>query len=108
MVVASRASAWTVTLPGDSCDVSVVGISSSSRADLDRELAKLSTNLLTVAPGNTLMGGTATLPGDSIAMIFRIGPVRQVSAIGKVPDVNVYRSDRIPTVESGGLSVQAA
>jgi len=88
--------------------ISVVGISSSSRADLDRELARLGTNLLTVAPGNDLFGGNASLPEESVKMISRIGPVRQVSATGKVPDANVYRSDRIPVEESGGLSVRAA
>jgi putative ABC transport system permease protein len=86
----------------------VVGISSSSRADLDRQLAALGTNLLTVAPGNTLFGKTATLPAESVAMISRIGPVTQVAATGTVPDTHVYRSDRIPAAQSGGMSVQAA
>ncbi|MCO6005487.1 ABC transporter permease [Actinoallomurus purpureus] len=88
--------------------ISVVGISSSSRADLDRRLAALGTNLLTVAPGNTLAGGTATLPAESVAMIRRIGPVEQVTATGTVPDAKVYRSDRIPAEESGGLAVLAS
>ncbi|GLI01298.1 ABC transporter permease [Phytohabitans aurantiacus] len=86
----------------------VVGISSSSRADLDRTLAALGTNLLTVAPGDTMLGGTATLPIESVSMISRIGPVNQVAAIGKVPDTNVYRTDKIPAAESGGITVQAA
>jgi putative ABC transport system permease protein len=85
----------------------VVGISSSSRADLDRTLAALGTNLLTVAPGNTFFGGEATLPDESVAMIARIGPVAQVAATGTV-DARVYRSDRIPPGETGGLSVLAA
>jgi putative ABC transport system permease protein len=88
--------------------VAVVGISSSSRVELDQQLAALGTNLLTVAPGNTMRGGTATLPPESVAMIARVGPVRQVAATGKVPDAKVYRTDRIPAVETGGLSVQAA
>jgi putative ABC transport system permease protein len=88
--------------------VAVVGISSSSRAQLDRALAALGTNLLTLAPGNTLFGGNATLPTESVAMIGRIAKVNQVAATGKVPDAKVYRTDRIPTAESGGLSVQAA
>jgi putative ABC transport system permease protein len=88
--------------------IAVVGISSSSRAQLDRQLAALGTNLLTVAPGNTLFGKDATLPPESVGMISRIGPVRQVAAIGKVPDTNVYRSDRIPAAQNGGMSVQAA
>jgi putative ABC transport system permease protein len=88
--------------------IAVVGISSSSRVELDRKLAALGTNLLTVAPGNTLLGKNATLPTESVSMISRIGPVNQVAATGKVPDANVYRSDRIPTGQTGGISVQAA
>ena len=88
--------------------IAVVGVSSSSRAELDRQLAALGTNLLTVAPGNSLTGGAATLPDDSVEMISRIGPVKEVAALGKVPDANVYRTDRIPAAESRGLSVQAA
>jgi putative ABC transport system permease protein len=86
----------------------VVGISSSSRADLDRQLAALGTNLLTVAPGNTMFGEDATLPNESVGMISRIGPVNEVSATGRVPDTKVYRSDQIPAGETGGMSVQAA
>ncbi|MEV6814483.1 ABC transporter permease, partial [Micromonospora sp. NPDC051296] len=36
--------------------VAVVGISSSSRADLDRTIDALGTNLLTVSPGTTFTG----------------------------------------------------
>jgi putative ABC transport system permease protein len=86
----------------------VVGISSSSRAELDRTLAALGTNLLTVAPGNTMFGEDATLPNESVAMISRIGPVTEVAATGKVPDTKVYRTDRIPAAETGGISAQAA
>jgi putative ABC transport system permease protein len=86
----------------------VVGISSSSRADLDRALAALGTNLLTVAPGDTMFGDSATLPDDSVRMISRIGPVHAVSATGTVTDTSVYRTDKTPVAETGGLSVQAA
>jgi putative ABC transport system permease protein len=86
----------------------VVGISSSSRAELDRELAALGTNLLTVGPGKTIFGGDATLPTESVAMVARIGPVNEVAATGQVPDTKVYRSDRIPEAETGGMTVQAA
>jgi len=86
----------------------VVGVSSSSRAELDRQLAALGTNLLTVAPGNTMTGETAALPTESVDMIRRIGQVRAVAALGEVPHTNVYRTDKIPAVETRGLSVQAA
>lgn len=88
--------------------IAVVGISASSRAQLDRQLAALGTNLLTVSPGQGLFGDDATLPDESIAMIERIGPVTAVAAIGTVPDTNVYRTDRIPSVQTGGISVRAA
>jgi len=86
----------------------VVGISSSSRADLDRALAALGTNLLTVAPGNTMFGDDATLPDESVSMISRIGPVYAAAATGTVSDTAVYRTDRIPEAQTGGLSVAAA
>ncbi|WP_425445804.1 ABC transporter permease [Umezawaea tangerina] len=88
--------------------VAVVGISASGRARLDEQLAALGTNLLTVAPGDRLSGGSAVLPVESVAMISRIGPVERVAATGKVTGAKVYRNDRIPEVQSGGLSVQAA
>ncbi|MFJ6571663.1 ABC transporter permease [Streptomyces sp. NPDC091292] len=88
--------------------VSVVGISSSSRADLDRTLAALGTNLLTVSPGQTFSGGQASLPLDAEKMVGRIAPVESVSAVGAVEDAKVYRSDRIPEVETNGLGVFAA
>ena len=52
--------------------VAVVGTSTSSRAQLNRLLDSLGTNLLTVAPGLTLFGEEATLPDQSVAMIGRI------------------------------------
>jgi putative ABC transport system permease protein len=88
--------------------VAVVGISSSSREQLDRQLAALGTNLLTVAPGQTVEGEEAKLPAEAEAMIARIGPVTAVSATGAVPHVKVYRSARIPKVETNGLTVLAA
>ncbi|MFI6825224.1 ABC transporter permease [Micromonospora sp. NPDC050187] len=87
--------------------ISVVGISSSSRADLDRTLAALGTNLLTVAPGSTLFGADAQLPVESVEMISRIGPVEQVAAVAQLADTPVYRSDRIPAAQTGGLGTQA-
>lgn len=88
--------------------VAVVGVSSSSRAELDRRLAALGTNLLTVAPGQTLEGQAATLPDEAESMIARIGPVTAVSATGEVHGARVYRTDLIPKPETNGLSVLAA
>ncbi|MFC0529429.1 ABC transporter permease [Phytohabitans kaempferiae] len=88
--------------------VAVVGISTSSRADLQETLDRLGTNLLTAGPGNDIFGDAATLPVESVDMIGRIGPVTAVSAVGKVPDAKVYRSDRIPEIETNGLLCLAA
>lgn len=88
--------------------IATVGISSSSRADLDRTLNALGTNLLTVSPGSTLFGDSAQLPVESVAMIGRIGPVEQVAATGLVSDAKVYRSDQIPAAQSGGIGTYAS
>ncbi|MCW6010474.1 ABC transporter permease [Micromonospora sp. CPCC 205371] len=88
--------------------VAVVGVSTSSRADLERTLEALGTNLLTAGPGNDLFGAPATLPAESVAMVERIGPVTDVSATGRVADARVYRSDQIPEVETNGLLALAA
>ncbi|KQV76580.1 ABC transporter permease [Aeromicrobium sp. Root344] len=88
--------------------VSVVGISSSSQAELDRKLDALGTNLLTVTPGQTFGGDDATLPDESESMVARIGPIESVSAVGEVSDTNVYRNNKIPEAETSGISVLAA
>ena len=87
--------------------VAVVGISTSSRAELDRLLDSLGTNLLTAAPGSNLFGDAATLPDESVVMIARIGLVETVSAIGQLPDAKVYRTDKIPAPQSGGIGTYA-
>ncbi|MFF0864371.1 ABC transporter permease [Nonomuraea sp. NPDC003560] len=88
--------------------IGVVGISSSSSAELDRTLSALGTNLLTVSSGTTLLGEAAQMPTDAEAMIERIGPVESVSSTGKVPEAKVYRSEEIPTPQTNGLVTIAA
>lgn len=88
--------------------ISVVGISSSSRAELDRQLAALGTNLLTVSPGTSMISGNeGVLPYEAADMIARVVPVYEVSETGIVPETNVYRTDLIPEGQSGGISVRA-
>ncbi|MFC7262104.1 ABC transporter permease [Streptomyces lutosisoli] len=88
--------------------VAVVGISSSSRADLDRALAALGTNLLTVSPGSSLTGGQSQLPSTAEKMVSRIEGVQSVSAVGRTADAKVYRTDRIPEAQTNGIAVYAA
>jgi len=88
--------------------IAVVGISYSSQASLERALAALGSDMLTVTPGTTLLGDPVRLPADAVDMIKRIGPVTAASATGTVVNESVYRNNRIPKVESGGLSLLAA
>lgn len=88
--------------------VCVVGIASSSREGLDRQLAALGTNLLRVSPGQTISGEQSHLPADSVAMIGRIPPVTSATATASLPDVHAYRNDHIPSIETGNVQVLAA
>ncbi len=88
--------------------VAVLGLSASSSAGLLAEINELGTNLLTVAPGQSLTGQTVQLPDAAPGMISRIGPVTQVEDTGSVTDVNAYRSPLIPATQTNGLGVQAA
>jgi len=89
--------------------IAVVGISTSSRAELDRTLARLGTNLLTVGPGNKMFSSEqAKLPVESVTMIGRIGPVLSATATARLSDARVYRNDRIPSGQTGSISVMAS
>ncbi|MEU5879444.1 ABC transporter permease [Spirillospora sp. NPDC047279] len=87
--------------------VSVIGISSSSKEELLRRIDRLGTNLLTVAPGDTLYGDEAKLPESAVEMVARIGPVTSVGATGNV-NASMRRTDRIPEEVTSGIAVQAA
>ncbi|MER6528563.1 ABC transporter permease [Streptomyces sp. NPDC001508] len=86
--------------------VAVVGISTSSTEDLNRRLAALGTNLLTVTPGTSFSGEGAHLPAESVKMIRNISEAESVSAIGRT-NAKVYRNDHVPKQETGGLTVAA-
>ncbi len=87
--------------------VAVLGLSSSSAAGLNAEIAALGTNLLTVQNGQTFAGGTTELPTSAPGMIARLPGVTAVQDTGQVNGVNAYRSPLIPSVETNALSVDA-
>jgi putative ABC transport system permease protein len=87
--------------------VAVLGLSDSSKSDLIAQLDRLGTNLLRVAPGQTVLGEEAELPEQARPMISRIRPVESVSALEQV-DVTVRRTNYIAEEETGGISVMAA
>jgi len=88
--------------------VAVLGLSASSQAGLLAEINQLGTNLLTVSNGQALTGGTAELPTTAPGMIDRISGVEQVQSTGTVNSANAYRTPYIPSVDTRGLTVQAA
>ena len=87
--------------------VAVLGLSESSRADLDAQLDALGTNLLVITPGQDMMGDSATLPETSVAMIDRVPTVESAAATYAV-DASVRKSDRVPSSQTSGLVVAAA
>jgi putative ABC transport system permease protein len=87
--------------------VAVLGLSASSAAGLNAEIAALGTNLLTVQPAQSPSGATAGLPAAAPAMIARLPGVYQVQATGAT-GASVYRSPLIPAGDTSGLTVAAA
>ena len=87
--------------------VAVLGISSSSRAQLVAQIDALGTNLLSVTPGQSFSGQTVTLPPTAPAMVARIGPVIGASAIGAV-NAQVYKNDHISPANTNAITVYSA
>jgi putative ABC transport system permease protein len=88
--------------------VAVLGLAASSQAGLLNEISQLGTNLLTVTNGQTFSGSTAELPVAAPDMISRLPGVTGVQDTGRVGNVNVYKSPLIPSIETSGISVDAA
>jgi putative ABC transport system permease protein len=87
--------------------VGVLGLSSSSRADLDARIRALGTNLLQVQAGSGFGRGDATLPDTAVDMVGRINPVTGVSSLSTV-EATVRRNDLVSQGITGGISVFAA
>ncbi len=87
--------------------VAVLGLSQSSAAGLNAEIADLGTNLLTVANGQSFTGGAAELPIPAPGMIARLAGVTDVQDIGQVNGINAYKSRYINPIETNALSVDA-
>ncbi len=89
--------------------VGVLGLSASSRADLDQQLDRLGTDMLTVEPGGAIggIGGDASLVRDAAAMIERLGPVGEVSAVQQIESDGVRRTSFINEDQTGGITVWA-
>jgi putative ABC transport system permease protein len=97
--------------------LAVVGISASGRADVQRTLDGLGTNLLTVESGADPDGQAGPISDDqgggfsdrSVAMVKRIAPVLNAASISKLPsDIHVYRNDHISAEQTNGIVPYAA
>ena len=87
--------------------VAVLGLSSSSAAALNAEIAALGTNLLTVQTGQGIGGQPEELPLAAPAMIGRLPGAYAVQDTGTTT-AGAYRSPLIPSVNTNALTVDAA
>ena len=87
--------------------VAVLGLSSSSAAGLNAEIAALGTNLLTVQPGSNFSGNSEELPLQAPAMIARLPGVYAVQTTATIDGISIYRSPLIPAVNTNALSIDA-
>jgi putative ABC transport system permease protein len=87
--------------------VAVLGFPASQQAENRAYYNAMGANVLTVKPGSGQTGGDATpVPETAPEMVGRITLVQATFTVRSVPDdTYIYRNDRIPTTESGGLAV---
>jgi putative ABC transport system permease protein len=87
--------------------VAVVGVSSSSQANLLATIDRLGTNLLTVAPGTTFLGANEVLPSTALGTIDHMPAVERDSAVYQVSGATVRRTPYVPAEQTGGIGVDA-
>jgi putative ABC transport system permease protein len=88
--------------------VAVVGVSSSAQANLIAEIDSLGTNLLTVTPGQSFTGTNEILPATSVPSIDGIHNIIDDVAVYQLTNGLVLRNPLVPTVQTGGIGVDAA
>src|SRR5262245_6168348 len=87
--------------------VSVLGITRSSQSHLLATIDRLGTNLLTVGAGESLTGELVPLPATAAVTVARTPGVQHLTSAAALADVQVYRTDQIPSYRSSGLGVVA-
>lgn len=88
--------------------LAVVGISASSQARLNDQLASLGTNLLTAQAGKSIFGEQTKLPPDTVGKVRLVDGVESASSIGVLAGINVFRSELVDPAATGGIQVVAA
>lgn len=87
--------------------VAVLAISETSKADLLAKIETLGTNLLTVAPGESLFGEETKLPAAAASRIRLLDGVDSAAAATTIADATVRRSSYVPAEITSGIFVQA-
>ncbi len=87
--------------------VAVLGITRSSQAYVLARIDLLGTNLLTVVNGRTVGGDEAQLPATATTSIARTEGVLSTAPTAELAGVALFRTDRVPAYETGGLAVRA-
>ena len=87
--------------------IAVVGVSTSSRAQLTAQLESLGTNMLTLTPGSDLTGTEVKFPTDAVGRVDKIDGVRQSSSTSLVK-ASVYRSALSDKQATGGIATLVA
>ena len=87
--------------------IAVVGVSTSSRAQLTAQLESLGTNMLTLTPGSDLTGAEVKFPTDAVGRVDKIDGVQQSSSTSLVK-ASVYRSSLSDKAATGGISALVA
>lgn len=87
--------------------VAVLAISETSKADLLAKIERLGTNLLAVAPGESLFGEETRLPAAAAGRIRLLGDVESAAAVTQVDGATVRRSSYVPAEVTGGIVVEA-
>jgi len=88
--------------------IAVVGISTSSQAELNAQLDSLGTNLLQASQGQDVFGEDAELPLTTRGSAERVDGVESAATTGLLADTGVYRSSRIPVGNTNGIAVMTA
>lgn len=87
--------------------IAVVGISASSQARLNDQLARLGTNLLTATAGTSFSGQQTVLPPDTLGKVGMVDGVERATSTATLP-VQVYRSPLSDPDATGGLTAMVA
>lgn len=87
--------------------IAVIGISTSSQAQVQQRLEELGTNLLRVSAGADFFGEKVALSPDAPERLRRVEGVHRVGWLSEMPNAHVYRNSLIDPGSTAGLTVSA-